>query len=454
MKKVIFLGHSILAVKTIELLKQFGFEGTFTIFCPQGSQPYWEGHIPAFLSNRLKLDDLYFRTNHFYSQDEINVVTEADMTRINLVRRKIHTEQKNIYNFDILVLTHMPHINLPDIKGINKKGIFNFRRLKDAESLGTNFLLQETVILKTNSLYGLAFAGAIAQREIETIVICEEDHILRPYLPAECSRWLQKRMEEQGVRFILQNDILDILGDSDVKAIRLKTGKVIACQAVGYGECPPDLRLLRDSELHLDNGITAWNGIHTSLSDIYVCDTLANPVSFFDPFCPTTHELDHQAKFLASKIVEKELASEDHMAHAHYQFGPFDCVFLGQCRLTPSGQTFVQYDDERNTMIIYYARQNGEVTGIAYMNVVRDIDLIKYKKMIEQKTPLTDICDDLSAVHVNPPEQNGHADSPATDDAAGDQSDSPSSVAPHSDGEQPVISQPRDQVIEDETILK
>ena len=50
-------------------------------------------------------------------------------------RKKIFTDDKEQIDYDVLVVTDTPENRFPDIKGVNKAGVFGFKKLKDIEEI-------------------------------------------------------------------------------------------------------------------------------------------------------------------------------------------------------------------------------------------------------------------------------------------------------------------------------
>ena len=84
-----------------------------------------------------------------------------------------------------------------------------------------------------------------------------------------------KYLEENGVRVIKENSVVEILGEGEVKAVRLSSGKVLAAQMAIFGDTFADLKLFNDSPLEKERGILVDESFKTNLEGIFAVDALA-----------------------------------------------------------------------------------------------------------------------------------------------------------------------------------
>jgi hypothetical protein len=60
---------------------------------------------------------------------------------------------------------------------------------------------------------------------------------------------LNRSLEGKGIRVFSENAVEEILGDAEVKAVKLKSGKVLACDTVIFDEAKADIRMLSEPTL-------------------------------------------------------------------------------------------------------------------------------------------------------------------------------------------------------------
>ena len=94
-------------------------------------------------------------------------------------------------------------------------------------------------------------------------------------LDEEASRITSALLEKRGIRLLFNQTLEEILGEVEVKAVRFKNGKVMACEAVILEDMSPDLRFLEEGELVMAERIPVAGTMRTNVESVYAIDCLA-----------------------------------------------------------------------------------------------------------------------------------------------------------------------------------
>ena len=70
--------------------------------------------------------------------------------------------------------------------------------------------------------------------------------LLPDIFDGETGLLLKQILEGKGMRVFSENTVEEILGEGEVKALKFKSGKVLACDAVIFDEAKVDLRMLSE----------------------------------------------------------------------------------------------------------------------------------------------------------------------------------------------------------------
>jgi NAD(P)H-nitrite reductase large subunit len=97
-------------------------------------------------------------------------------------------------------------------------------------------------------------------------------------LDAEAAGLVAKRLEENGIELLFGQDVIEIIGEGDIKAVKLDSGKAIGCSLIVVGKgVQPNIDLVKDAEVKLNEGIIANNLLQASTPNIYtagdVCES-------------------------------------------------------------------------------------------------------------------------------------------------------------------------------------
>jgi NAD(P)H-nitrite reductase large subunit len=274
MKKIVILGHSLAALSAIKRIREADPESAFTLISTQGPLPYHRDLFSEFVAGRKTLKGISAISESEYQKLNVEFIGKK-IVRVNFSRNRMAFEDKQTLDYDVLLIADTEANKFPEVKGAGKEGVFGLRKLTDIQEMNEGLILTETIVVVTNGIAGLKMACALAQRKKEVILVTSGDQVLSGVLDAESAQWMQGKFQEMGIRVIANNTIAEILGNGDVKAIRLKTGKVIASQTVIFADAGTDLRLFRETDLKIDDGIVVNAALQTNFENVYAVDQVA-----------------------------------------------------------------------------------------------------------------------------------------------------------------------------------
>ncbi len=269
MKKIIILGSSPEGVEIIEKIRSEDQESTIILMAFDGYYPYQRGEIfMRLITKEVALDKIFCKGKDFYKKNKVDICVEKKILRINFRHRRIFTEEKVQINFDELFITGVPDYKLPEIKGIKKNGVYGLKKLKDIDGMMNQLPMTETVIIQSNSLTGLGAAEAFFKREKEVLVVIPDPEVLSAGFNEEQMRWMSG-LEEKGLRILRENKIEEILGDKDVKAVRLKSGKVMSTELIVFDETPEEFKMFVEAGLKVEKKIYVNEQFKTNMENVF-----------------------------------------------------------------------------------------------------------------------------------------------------------------------------------------
>jgi NAD(P)H-nitrite reductase large subunit len=279
MERAVLVGQSPAVVAAARSLRSLRPEASVTVVSCDRQMPYDRGLFPSFLGRRVKEKDLFLETTDFYRAQRIDLVVDKDITRINFQRRRVFLSEKASLDYDVIFIADAPGIRLPDSKGSRRNGVFSLARLETVKSLLRYLPFTETAVVQVKGMSGLETALSLRSLGKEVIVVSSLPVLLEDRLEPSISGLLPVLLEKRGVRLMANNHIDDILGDNDVRAVRLKSGKVIACEMVIFDDALPDLRFLNEGPLVSAERFNVTALMQTNVSGVYAMDAVAEMVS-------------------------------------------------------------------------------------------------------------------------------------------------------------------------------
>lgn len=320
MKRIAVIGNSLTAIKTIEELKAQGFPGGEEIeavfISPENTFPYFRHQLYNLPSKKIAQNKLFYRANTEYEKEKVTFIFDKKVTRINLKRRRITLDDKEQIDCDILFLSDIPQQPFFGVKGANKSGLYNIKRLADMNLLLKALPAVETIVIQSDHLAGLkaavAFAALPSNPPKEVILITSGKNILGNFLNEGSVATLEPLVAQSGVRIITESQITEILGDNDAKAVRLQNGKVFGCQAVLTDSDLPDLRLFKETELQHDQRVAVNSNGQTNFENVFATDAVCDTITFSDWDISQSYPVlaQEQSKLIAAAILKKEYTAQ------------------------------------------------------------------------------------------------------------------------------------------------
>jgi nitrite reductase (NADH) large subunit len=313
MKRIFIVGNTLAASKTAELIRRQDAEAELTIFSTDGFYPYEADRLVGLMGGKSS-KDMLVQPKDFYEKNKITVLLDKTISKINLKRSRIFTEQKDQLEYDILVIADLPAKKFPDLKGANKEGIFNFRSLPQVEALVKKLLLAETIAIQADSFEAFEFACALKKRGKEVSLFISDNSFLTKKFSSEAQRQIIEYFNVKGLPIYIANEIVEILGDSDVKAIRLKSGKVLAAHVVLLENMREDWRIFSENEQHQISGrFEVSEAMETSVANVYAFSPIAisRNTEISESYVISSVNQLKEARIVVSKISGQEIALEE-----------------------------------------------------------------------------------------------------------------------------------------------
>ncbi len=247
--KTLVVGNSLDVFPIMGNILSQNKEEQVTLFAPEGVLPYDRSSLPALAAGTVKEAELYQTAEVFLATARPVVVTSEVLARVSVRRKYLTTEKKTQISYDRLVVVDTGNIILPPVKGHQKTGVFDCWRLSSVKAMLHYLLLSDTVTVVASNIQGLNMACALSLLKKEVTVVSAGAGLLGDIFDEETGLLLKQILEGGQIRVFNDNAVEEILGDAEVKAVKLQSGKVLASDAVIFDEAQVDLRVLSEPTL-------------------------------------------------------------------------------------------------------------------------------------------------------------------------------------------------------------
>lgn len=176
--------------------------------------------------------------------------------------------EKHYYSSLVLATGARPHV--PNIDGIDLKGVYRFRTLADAEAISARVARSVHAVILGGGLLGLEAAKSLKRSGTKVTLIQQGSHLMNRQLDETAAALLKKEVEAQGIDVVLNSGVREILGGLRVEGVKTHDQQTISCDTVVVcAGISPNKELARAAGIKVGQGILVNDRLETSVEGIY-----------------------------------------------------------------------------------------------------------------------------------------------------------------------------------------
>ncbi len=276
MKQFIIIGNSAAGIAAVEAIRKIDKTSKITVISDEEYSSYCRCLISYYLAGDIKEDKILYRPESFYKENNVELLLNKKVSRVDSKKNRIICADKTQASYDSLLIATGSSPKFPEISGIKKTGVFGFRTIKDVKDIAGLVPVTKSAVVLGGGLIGLKAAYALKKRNIEVKVIIKSKQVLSQVLDFEAAELVRKRLEENGIEVILGQDVAEVIGEGEIKAVKLDSGKAIAASLIVVAKgVKPNIDLVKDTEIKVKEGIIANNNLQVSIPNIYAAGDVA-----------------------------------------------------------------------------------------------------------------------------------------------------------------------------------
>ena len=310
-QKLVVIGNGMAGMRTLEeLLSAEPDLYDISVFGAEAHGNYNRILLSSVLSGEKSLDDIVIHDHAWYQRHHIQLHTGPGKAVVEIKRGlgQVVTEDGSIAEFDRLLIATGAKPLMPDLPGIDLKGVIAFRNIEHVDTMLKYSETHRHAIVLGGGLLGLEAANGLLQRGMSVTVIHNHAVLMNRQLDSVAGQLLQDQLRAKGMAFELAVRLQAILGNSEqhVEAIQLDDGRVLAGDllvcAIGI---QPNIQLAKQAGLYCERGIVVNDTLQTYDPSIYaVGECIQHRGQTFGLVAP----LYEQAKICANHLAAHGMA--------------------------------------------------------------------------------------------------------------------------------------------------
>lgn len=398
MKQFVIIGNSAAGIAAIEAIRQRDKQSKIAVISDEDYPAYCRCLISYYLSGEVKKEKVLYRPESFYKENNIELLLNKKVTRIDPAKNRVVCQDKSQIGYDALLIATGASAKFPDIKGIKKRGVFGFRSMKDVLEIEGLLPVTKAACVLGGGLVGLKAAYALKKRNVSVKVVIKSSQVLSQMLDYQAAGFVQKRLEDNGIELLLGTDVAEIIGEGDIRAVKLDSGKALESSLVISAKgVTPNMDLAQEANLEVNRGIIANGFLQTSMNNIYtagdVCEgfdlTLGRPS--MNALWTVAVE---QGKVAGANMAQGRIVYDGSLGMNSIEFFGLPVVSLGIHNVKP-GEGFEELKrcDEKLRLYKKFILKDNKLMGAVMVG-----DIVKsgvFLRMIRQQIDLSSIKEKL-----------------------------------------------------------
>ena len=411
MKQFIIIGNSAAGISAVEAIRKKDKESKIIVISDEDYPAYCRCLISYYLAGEVKEDKLLYRPEHFYKENNIELLLNKKVSRVDPKKNRLTLEDKSQLSYDSLLIATGSSPKFPTTTGIKKGGVFGFRTIKDVREISGLLPVTKNACVMGGGLVGLKAAYGLKKRNVEVKVVVKSKQILSQMLDLQAASFVQRRLEDNGIEILTGEDVSEIIGNGDIKAVKLDSGKAFACSIVIVGKgVEPNIDLIKDTEIKINEGIIAHNMLQTNVPNIYtagdVCESFDLTIGRLsvNALWPVAVE---QGRIAGVNMAQDAITYDGSLGMNSIEFFGLSVISLGIYKINQEDSSFTElkYCDEKMNLYRKLILHNNILVGAVlvgdiknsgvYLRLIRErIDVASFKeRLLKESFGYPDIID-------------------------------------------------------------
>ncbi|MBI4331805.1 MAG: NAD(P)/FAD-dependent oxidoreductase [Chloroflexi bacterium] len=204
----------------------------------------------------------------------LKVVAGRKATEIQANENRVLLDDGEIIPYDRLLIATGASALKPPVKGLDKPGVFFINRLDDVLRLRARVRRASNAVIVGAGAIGIETALALACQGKRVTIVEAVPQILPLMLDADLAAFVQAKLEERGVHFLLNSPVCEVLGKrrADGVVCEKEVAGDLVIVAAGFR---PNMGFVNPAGIKTARGILVNDRMQTSAPNIYAAGDVA-----------------------------------------------------------------------------------------------------------------------------------------------------------------------------------
>lgn len=275
--KIIIVGNGIAAISAIKGIREIDKDSEIKLFGDEKFYPYNRLRLSKGLMGTLEEDKLLLQKKDWYEANNVELFVDTKISSINTEKKEVELSNGTRLGYTKLLLANGASNFIPDINGINKRGVFTLRTLQDAKNIVEVTSSSKTILNIGGGILGLELAWILSQAGKKIIISELAPRLMPRQLDIRASEILEKAVRVNDIDIMLNSQISEIsVREDGVEGFITDDGKFFNCDIITYSiGIRPNINIVKGTSIKTNKGIIVNEKMETSVDDVYAVGDVA-----------------------------------------------------------------------------------------------------------------------------------------------------------------------------------
>jgi NAD(P)H-nitrite reductase large subunit len=277
MTKHLIIGGGPAAINAIETIRDFD-RGASQITLVSDEPAYSRMVLPYYLANQIPQQQVYTADDNYFETLKVQRLIGTRVNRVDAQAKAVTLEDGQSLPFDNLLIATGSSAVIPPIPGSNLPGVHPLWTLAQTEAVMqlARMKPKPEVVFIGAGFIGFIVLNAMHKRGWKLHVVEIAPHVLPRMLDADSAGLVEAWLRMKGIALHLGTTVQEITEHDGRKRVTLKNGESLSADLVIVATgIKPNLELVADSGIQVDQGIIVNDRMQTNFPFIYAAGDVA-----------------------------------------------------------------------------------------------------------------------------------------------------------------------------------
>jgi len=273
----VIIGNSAAGISAARQIRRHDPRGKIAILSDEPAWGYSRVLLPLYIAGKMGRKQMVIASRSDYAALRIRLVANDPVDSIDPRGQRVHTRKGTGFPYDRMLIATGSSPRPLDVPGNDLAGIHYLRKIADAEGIRKDLSSSRgPVLVVGGGLVSVKTLEALLLKGRRVRMVISSDRILSQMLDQRVSRMFLNVLAQEGISVNLRTDVRAFEGRERVEGAYLSDGSFFPCSMVIIGKgVKPNVDLLRETGIRLNEGVVVDPRMATSLPSIYAAGDVA-----------------------------------------------------------------------------------------------------------------------------------------------------------------------------------